>query len=172
MIYNDLLDKMKKEKRRMERKRGIKKLALVGLGAAIGSAAVALTTPKKGEELRKDIKKGYDDTLYNLKYKAEEIKEQVKTTVEEGKDKIDTMKAQGQKVKEELSEVIKEKAQEVKSDVKSTMSEKDNEIEDYSYKVKKAADTLEYDGKVVADDVKETKDDLYKTVKDVKSDLK
>ena len=172
MIYNDLLDKMKKEKRRMERKRGIKKLALVGLGAAIGSAAVALTTPKKGEDLRKDIKKGYDDTLYNLKYKAEEIKEQVKNTVEEGKEKIDTMKAQGQKVKEDLTEVIKEKAHEVKSDVKSTMSEKDNEIEDYSYKVKKAADTLEYDGKVVADDVKETKDDLYKTVKDVKSDLK
>ena len=172
MIYNDLLDKMKKEKRRMERKRNIKKLALVGLGAAIGSAAVALTTPKKGEELRKDLKKGYDDTLYNLKYKAEEIKEQVKTTVEEGKEKIDTMKAQGQKVKEDLSEVIKEKADEVKSDVKSTMSEKDNEIEDYSYKVNKAADTLEYDGKVVADDVKQTKDDLYRTVKDVKSDLK
>lgn len=172
MIYNDLLYKMKKEKRRMERKRGIKKLALVGLGAAIGSAAVALTTPKKGEELRKDLKKGYDDTLYTLKYKAEEIKEQVKNTVEEGKDKIDTMKAQGQKVKEDLSEVIKEKAHEVKSDVKSNMAETDNEIEDYSYKVEKAADTLEYDGKVVADDVKETKDDLYKTVKDVKSDLK
>ncbi len=172
MIYNDILDKMKREKRRIERKKGLKKLALVGLGAAIGSAAIALTTPKKGEDLRKDLKKGYDETLYNLKFKAEEIKDQVKNTVEEGKEKIDVMKSQGQKIKEDLSEVIKEKAHEVKADVKSSMAETDNEIEDYSYKVEKTADTLDYYGKVVADDVKETKDDLYKIGKEVKSDLK
>lgn len=102
MLYRDLVHKMKKEKRNIERKKQLKKVALVGIGAAIGSLAAALATPKKGEDLRKDIKNTYAD--------AEEVKAQIKDTMDEGK--------------------------------------------------------------VVVEDAKDTKEDLYKTIKDVKSDIK
>ncbi len=173
MLYNGVVHKIKKEKRRIERKNNMKKLALIGVGAAIGSAAAALATPKKGEDLRKDLKKGYKDAVYNLKFKAEEVKEQVKDTIDENKAKINKIKSAAKDTKEELSSVVKEKAKDVKNDVESNIqAEKDIKEGNIDYKMAQVSETLENDGKVVAEDVQETKDDLYKTVKDVKSDLR
>ena len=155
MLYNDLLYRITGDKRPVYRTEVMKNLALITLGAAIGAAAVALTTPKNGENLRNNLKKSYDNTLYNLKFKGEELKEQVMNTVEEGKEKIDNMKTYGQNIKEDLT-----------SNVKSAMSETDNEIEDYSYRLYKDSNSLDNYGKVVADDVKEAKDELYNNFDD------
>lgn len=110
MLYRDLVHKMKKEKRNIERKKQLKKVALVGIGAAIGSLAAALATPKKGEDLRKDIKNTYADAVDNVKKKTEEVKAQIKDTMDEGKVVVEDAKD----TKEDLYKTIKD----VKSDIK------------------------------------------------------
>lgn len=47
MLYKELMNKLEKEKKRIERKKQLKNIALIGVGAGIGAIAAALTTPKK-----------------------------------------------------------------------------------------------------------------------------
>lgn len=107
MLYRNLVHKVKKN---IERKKQLKNVALVGIGAVIGSVAAALTTPKKGEDLRKDIKNNYIDAVDNVKKKTEEVKTQIKDTMDEGKVVVEDSKD----TKEDLYKTIKD----VKSDLK------------------------------------------------------
>lgn len=65
----------------------------VAVGAIAGGVAIALTTPKRGAELRGDIKKEYDIA----KEKAEEYKDSATIKLDQYKEKIS---------KEELSKFL------------------------------------------------------------------
>ena len=88
-----------------------KKKAIGGfiLGAGLGAAISLLFAPKKGEELRKDIKKKFDEFVGTVdKLTVAEIKDEFNKKVEEIKKELDDLD------KEKVLKVAKKKGEELK----------------------------------------------------------
>ena len=96
----------------MSNKRGIGKFAL---GAGIGAAIALLFAPKKGSDLRKDIKKKIDTFMASVEnLSIAEIKEEFTSKVEEIKNGIEELdKETVMKIAKKKSEELKEKASEL-----------------------------------------------------------
>jgi gas vesicle protein len=79
MILGDLLDLVSKEKRKKERVKTARKLA-VGIGsvAAAGVATGILFAPKSGKETREDLKKKAVNTVETIRDKVRKKAEMVK----------------------------------------------------------------------------------------------
>ena len=86
------------------------------LGAGIGAALGLLFAPKKGEEMRSDLKKSLDDLLLKAKNtSAEDVKETVELKINEIKEGISNLdketvleeaKKQAKKLQEAASELV------------------------------------------------------------------
>jgi len=61
---------------------------LIGLGA--GALVALLLAPKTGKQLRKDIRRGYDDARDAVEDFAEEAKERVNDVMERGSEFVET----------------------------------------------------------------------------------
>ena len=61
---------------------------LIGLGA--GALVALLLAPKTGKQLRKDIRRGYDDARGAVEDFAEEAKERVNDVMERGSEFVET----------------------------------------------------------------------------------
>lgn len=115
-------------------KKGLGKFAL---GAGIGAGLALLFAPKKGSDLRKDIKKKIDDLMKTVdEMTVAEIKEEFTNKVEEIKKGIEDLdketvvkaaKKKGEELKEkagELVELAKEKGTPVLEGVAEDLKEK------------------------------------------------
>lgn len=65
---------MKKKRKEFNKKAGIGLAAGIVAGAAIGTAAGVLLTPKSGKETRTDIKEKANDVIENVKVKVSKLK--------------------------------------------------------------------------------------------------
>jgi gas vesicle protein len=61
---------------------------LIGLGA--GALVALLLAPKTGKQMRKDLRRKYDDALDAMEDFAEEAKERVNEVVERGSEWVET----------------------------------------------------------------------------------
>lgn len=118
----------------MSKKSGFGKFAL---GAGLGALAALLFAPKKGSDLRKDIKKKFDDFMKDVdELTVEDIKEQFSKKVEEVKKGIEELdketvikaaKKKGEELKnkaEELVELAKQKGTPVLKGIAEDLREK------------------------------------------------
>ncbi len=64
---------------------------LIGLG--IGAAVGLLLAPKSGKQLRKDLRRSYDDALDTVSDWTDEAKDRFEKVVEKGADFADELKA-------------------------------------------------------------------------------
>jgi gas vesicle protein len=63
---------------------------LIGLGA--GAAAALLFAPKTGRQLRKDLKRGYEDAMDRFEDFKEEARERMDDVMERGADIADNLR--------------------------------------------------------------------------------
>ena len=63
---------------------------LIGLGA--GAAAALLFAPKTGRQLRKDLKRGYEDAMDRFEDFKEEARERMDEVMERGADIADNLR--------------------------------------------------------------------------------
>ena len=63
---------------------------LIGLGA--GAAVALLLAPKPGKQLRKDLRRSYEDTVDRIQDLTDEARERVKDVVERGGDIADALR--------------------------------------------------------------------------------
>lgn len=96
----------------MSKKSGLGKFVL---GAGLGAAISLLFAPKKGTELRKDIKSKLDEFMGNVdKLTIEDIKEEFNKKVEEIKKELDDLdKEKVLKTAKKKGEELKDKADEL-----------------------------------------------------------
>lgn len=93
MSLKEVLNKAKKEKKKAQAIDTAKKVGVgLGVGAAIGTAAGVLLAPKSGEETRKDIADAAKNAAESIKEGAGEVGEKISKIVEEGKEKIVSIK--------------------------------------------------------------------------------
>ncbi len=78
---------------------------LIGLGA--GALAGLLLAPKSGKQLRKDLKRGYDDALDSVEDWADGAKEKVR----EASDRVRDVASRGADMAEDLKDAVREKAE-------------------------------------------------------------
>jgi gas vesicle protein len=78
---------------------------LIGLGA--GALAGLLLAPKSGKQLRKDLKRGYDDALDTVGDWADDAKDQVRNA----SDKVRDVASRGVEMAEDLRDTVREKAE-------------------------------------------------------------
>ncbi len=82
-------------------------IAGVAVGAIAGGAAVALTTPKRGAELRSDIKKEYDHAVD----KIDQYKDSATDKIGEYKEKVGAYTEELKETsKEEISKIFPKKS--------------------------------------------------------------
>lgn len=93
-------------------KKGTGKLIL---GATIGAGLALLFAPKKGEELRKNLKNKLDDMLVKASNTTpEEVKNEIENKIAEIKKEIDELdKEKVQKIASEKAEKLKAKAEDL-----------------------------------------------------------
>ena len=96
----------------MSKKSGLGKFVL---GAGLGAAISLLFAPKKGTELRRDIKSKLDEFMGNVdKLTIEDIKEEFNKNVEEIKKELDDLdKEKVLKTAKKKGEELKDKADEL-----------------------------------------------------------
>ena len=86
-------------------KKGLGKIAL---GATVGAGLALLFAPKKGSDLRRDIKKKIDDIIKDVdQMKVEDIKKEFKDKVEEVTNRIEDLN------KEKVLKAAKKKGKEL-----------------------------------------------------------
>jgi gas vesicle protein len=73
---------------------------LIGLGA--GALAGLLLAPKTGKQLRRDLKRGYDDARDTVEDWADEAKDRVR----EASDRVRDVAARGVEIAEDLREKV------------------------------------------------------------------
>jgi len=81
---------------------------LIGLGA--GALAGLLLAPKTGKQLRRDLKRGYDDARDTVEDWAEEAKDRVREAgdrVREVTDKVKDVASRGAEIAEDLREPLR-----------------------------------------------------------------
>src|SRR6266446_3926892 len=64
---------------------------LIGLG--VGAAVGMLLAPKSGKQIRKDLRRSYDDTLDTISEWTDEAKDRFEEVVEKGADFADEVRA-------------------------------------------------------------------------------
>jgi len=74
---------------------------LIGLG--VGAAVGLLLAPKAGRQLRKDLRRSYDDALETVSDWTDEAKERFEEAVEKGADFADELRAKA----EPLSDLLR-----------------------------------------------------------------
>jgi gas vesicle protein len=74
---------------------------LIGLG--VGAALGLLLAPKTGRQLRKDLRRSYDDALETVSDWTDEAKDRFEEAVEKGADFADELKAKA----EPLSDLLR-----------------------------------------------------------------
>ena len=96
----------------MSKKSGLGKL-LLGIGAGVGLGV--LFAPKKGSELREDLKKKLDELISKAKeVDLEEVTEEFTKKVEELKDEVKELdREKVLEIAKEKSELLKDKAEEL-----------------------------------------------------------
>jgi gas vesicle protein len=67
---------------------------LIGLG--VGTAVGLLLAPKSGKQLRKDLRRSYDDALDTVSDWTDEAKERFEEAVEKGADFTDELRAKAE----------------------------------------------------------------------------
>jgi len=67
---------------------------LIGLG--VGAALGLLLAPKAGRQLRKDLRRSYDDALETVSDWTDEAKDRFEEAVEKGSDFADDLRAKAQ----------------------------------------------------------------------------
>jgi gas vesicle protein len=67
---------------------------LIGLG--VGAAVGMLLAPKAGKQLRKDIRRSYDDTLDTISEWTDEAKERFEEAVEKGADFTEELRSKAE----------------------------------------------------------------------------
>jgi gas vesicle protein len=73
---------------------------LIGLG--VGAALGLLLAPKSGRQLRKDLRRSYDDALETVSDWTDEAKERFSEAVDKGADFADTLKSKAQPLTDRL----------------------------------------------------------------------
>jgi gas vesicle protein len=68
---------------------------LIGIGA--GAIAALLLAPKSGEQLRRDIRRRYEDAREAIEDIAEEAKDRVEEVIERGSDWVDEVEESARK---------------------------------------------------------------------------
>jgi gas vesicle protein len=74
---------------------------LIGLG--LGAAVGLLLAPKTGRQLRKDLRRGYDDALDTVSDWKDEARDRFKDVVEKGSDFADELRSKA----EPLSDLLR-----------------------------------------------------------------
>jgi gas vesicle protein len=67
---------------------------LIGLG--VGAAVGMLLAPKSGKQMRKDLRRSYDDTLDTISDWTDEAKERFEEVVEKGADLTEELRAKAE----------------------------------------------------------------------------
>jgi gas vesicle protein len=83
---------------------------LVGLGA--GALTALLLAPKSGKQLRRDIKRGYEDAKDAVGEWAEEAAETVKERVQEAGERVRDAASRGIDAAADMGEDLRDKARE------------------------------------------------------------
>ena len=78
---------------------------LIGLGA--GALAGLLLAPKSGKQLRRDLKRGYDDAVDTVGDWADDAKDRVR----EAGDRVRDVASRGAGIAEDLRDTVREKAE-------------------------------------------------------------
>jgi len=119
MIIRDLLDLVRKEKRKRQRVKAAQKFAVgMGVVAAAGVATGILFAPKSGKEAREDLK--------------EEVVNSVETIKDSFQKKVETVKDSAAHAAQEVRNVIKDvhgKKESVKKDIKDGCHEITQDID-------------------------------------------
>ena len=67
---------------------------LIGLG--VGAAVGMLLAPKSGKQIRKDLRRSYDDTLDTISEWTDEAKERFEEVVEKGADLTEELRSKAE----------------------------------------------------------------------------
>jgi len=67
---------------------------LIGLG--VGAAVGMLLAPKSGKQIRKDLRRSYDDTLDTISEWTDEAKDRFEEVVEKGADLTEELRAKAE----------------------------------------------------------------------------
>jgi gas vesicle protein len=70
---------------------------LIGLG--VGAAVGMLLAPKSGKQIRKDLRRSYDDTLDTISEWTDEAKERFEEVVEKGAGLTDDLRSKAEPLK-------------------------------------------------------------------------
>ena len=81
---------------------------LIGLGA--GALAALLLTPRTGKQLRRDIKRGYEDALDTVEEWADDAKERVR----EAGDRVREVASRGVDFADDLREAARDKTEPIR----------------------------------------------------------
>ena len=73
---------------------------LIGLG--VGAAVGMLLAPKSGKQIRKDLRRSYDDTLDTISEWSDEAKERFEEVVEKGADLTEELRAKAEPLTRKL----------------------------------------------------------------------
>jgi gas vesicle protein len=73
---------------------------LIGLG--IGAAVGMLLAPKSGKQIRKDLRRSYDDTLDTISEWTDEAKERYEAVVEKGAGLAEELRAKAEPLSRKL----------------------------------------------------------------------
>src|SRR2546423_6127908 len=78
---------------------------LIGLGA--GALAGLLLAPKTGKQLRRDLKRGYDDAVDTVGDWADDAKDRVR----DASDRVRDVASRGAEIAEDLRDTVREKSE-------------------------------------------------------------
>jgi gas vesicle protein len=89
---------------------------LIGLGA--GALAGLLLAPKSGKQLRRDIKRGYDDALDNVSDWADEAADKIKDRAREAGKSVREAASRGVDAAAGLAEDLRDKAEPIRKAIR------------------------------------------------------
>jgi gas vesicle protein len=78
-------------------------IAFLLIGVGVGAAVGLLLAPKAGRQLRKDLRRGYDDALDTVSDWKDEARDRFKDVVEKGADFADELRSKA----EPLSDLLR-----------------------------------------------------------------
>ncbi len=101
MSLKEVLNRAKREKKKAKAVDAAKKVGTgLGVGAALGSLFGVLFAPKSGKETRKDIADTAKNSVVTIKEGASEAGEKISKVLEEGKERIASIKKSKEAVDE------------------------------------------------------------------------
>lgn len=77
-------------------------ISFLFIGLGVGAALGLLLAPKTGKQLRKDLRRSYDDALETVSDWSDEARDRLKDAVEKGSDLADELRSKAEPISDYL----------------------------------------------------------------------